>query len=603
MSSHKFHKDHFLCCECKVNLHGGKFHHKDGRFYCPQHYLAKFCHTCRQCGEKIGSGSMISAFNHYYHPQCFVCHTCSSPFVNGKYYESGDHPYCELHFQELTMERCLKCALPVRAEEASRLGVHVYHSACLSCSHCGCALGEKGQAFTKDGRMWCQADYMLLFCRRCTRCGEYLLKSCITVNSEFYHPACLQCDVCNVQLEKYICVNGHLRCTEHAEVKGSTLTCDVCHTDIDEGKEVIRSLGKHFHTACFTCQLCRKPLDKATCKLHNGVVGCPECLLKDFATAADDAREGGEKEVKKKRSQLTVQASKLPDESKTPDSGRREPHSSSHAPRKQRASSGHHHASSSIASTASSSHSSTPHPPPAPPKIDWKKGELIGKGSFGKVYMGMNIGTGELIAVKQVRLLTTEELEQATAIQNEISLMENLRHPNIVCFLGTQRSGNKLNILMEYVPGKSLDFLLDKFGALYEPVIRSYTRQLLGALAYCHANHVVHRDIKGKNILIDTKGNLKLADFGSAKRFQNVMSKDAPSLSYNYTPLWTAPEVLTGDYNSSHTHTHSTQHTAHSTQHTQPARHGTPQGTASRELLSHTPGVRACARVCFSRVQ
>ena len=66
----------------------------------------------------------------------------------------------------------------------------------------------------------------------------------------------------------------------------------------------------------------------------------------------------------------------------------------------------------------------------------------------------------------------------------------------------------------------------------------------------CHANRVVHRDIKGKNILIDTKGNLKLADFGSAKRFTNVMSKDAPSLSYNYTPLWTAPEVLVGDYNS-----------------------------------------------------
>ena len=128
--------------------------------------------------------------------------------------------------------------------------------------------------------------------------------------------------------------------------------------------------------------------------------------------------------------------------------------------------------------------------------------------------------------------------------------MENLRHPNIVCFLGTQRSGNKLNILMEFVPGKSLDSILEKFGALGEKVIRLYTRQLLEALAYCHANHVVHRDIKGKNILIDTKGNLKLADFGSAKRFQNVMSKDAPSLSYNYTPLWTAPEVLVGDYNS-----------------------------------------------------
>jgi hypothetical protein len=161
-----------------------------------------------------------------------------------------------------------------------------------------------------------------------------------------------------------------------------------------------------------------------------------------------------------------------------------------------------------------------------------------------------NSATGELIAVKQVRLTTAEEQEQAASIQNEIGLMENLRHPNIVSLLGTQRNGNKLNILMEYVPGKSLDSLLEKFGGFSEKVIRSYTKQLLEALSYCHANRVVHRDIKGKNILIDTKGNLKLADFGSAKRFTNVMSKDAPSLSYNYTPLWTAPEVLVGDYNS-----------------------------------------------------
>eukprot|EP00461_Guttulinopsis_vulgaris_P007213 UN07261 len=162
----------------------------------------------------------------------------------------------------------------------------------------------------------------------------------------------------------------------------------------------------------------------------------------------------------------------------------------------------------------------------------------------------MNSANGELIAIKQVYLANPDDVESAKQLQTEIQLMSQLRHPNIISLLGTQRSGQKLNILMEYVPGKSLDLLLATFGPFTEPVIISYTRQLLDALAYCHAQGVVHRDIKGKNVLVDTAGNLKLADFGSAKRVISVEGRDSPSVGYNYTPLWTAPEVLVGDYNS-----------------------------------------------------
>jgi len=136
--------------------------------------------------------------------------------------------------------------------------------------------------------------------------------------------------------------------------------------------------------------------------------------------------------------------------------------------------------------------------------------------------------------------------------------MRKLRHRNIVQLLGTERSGHTLSILMEYVPGKSLDSILSRYGSLQEDVICNYTKQILLALEYCHSKRVVHRDIKGKNILVDQTGCLKLADFGSAKAFHNELlpaassaqkqDGKAPSSTYNYTPLWTAPEVLHGDY-------------------------------------------------------
>jgi len=324
---------------------------------------------------------------------------------------------------------------------------------------------------------------------------------------------------------------GHLRCEEHTDFTTDKFDCSVCLKSID-GVPVLAA-GKKCHEECFVCAFCADKLTKTASWLKQDQFCCGKCLMI--------------KEEGRKRTQSTSNPASLSAPSIAVPAKRR---NSESAPR----SNGEQKINSLDSVSENGGLGSGKGPrgsvTPKEKKIEWKKGELIGKGSFGKVYMGMNAATGELIAVKQVRLKTTEEQDQAKEIENEIKLMQDLRHPNIVSLLGTQRTGTTLNILMEYVPGKSLDTLLEKFGAFSEKVIKSYTKQLLAALAYCHSNHVVHRDIKGKNILIDTKGNLKLADFGSAKRFANVLSKDAPSVSYNYTPLWTAPEVLVGDYNS-----------------------------------------------------
>ncbi|KAJ1423771.1 Serine/threonine-protein kinase, active site [Sesbania bispinosa] len=169
-----------------------------------------------------------------------------------------------------------------------------------------------------------------------------------------------------------------------------------------------------------------------------------------------------------------------------------------------------------------------------------RKGELIGSGAFGRVYMGMNLDSGELIAVKQVLIApgtASKENTQANIreLEEEVKLLKNLKHPNIVRYLGTAREEDSLNILLEFVPGGSISSLLGKFGSFPESI-------LLG-LEYLHNNGIIHRDIKGANILVDNKGCIKLADFGASKKVVELATINGAK-SIKGTPHWMSPEVI-----------------------------------------------------------
>ncbi|KAK8589291.1 hypothetical protein V6N13_088141 [Hibiscus sabdariffa] len=187
-------------------------------------------------------------------------------------------------------------------------------------------------------------------------------------------------------------------------------------------------------------------------------------------------------------------------------------------------------------------------PSPSPPLIRWRKGELIGYGAFGRVYMGMNLDSGELLAVKEVLIAANSASKEKTQahireLEEEVKLLKNLSHPNIVRYLGTVREEETLNILLEFVPGGSISSLLGKFGPFPEAVIRKYTKQLLLGLEYLHNNGIMHRDIKGANILVDNKGNIKLADFGASKQVVELATVTGAK-SMKGTPYWMAPEVI-----------------------------------------------------------
>ncbi|KAJ8504707.1 hypothetical protein OPV22_005593 [Ensete ventricosum] len=179
---------------------------------------------------------------------------------------------------------------------------------------------------------------------------------------------------------------------------------------------------------------------------------------------------------------------------------------------------------------------------PTSPGSKWKKGKLIGRGTFGHVYIGFNSESGEMCAMKEVTLFMDDakSKESAKQLGQEISLLSRLQHPNIVQYYGCEMIDDKLYIYLEYVSGGSIHKLLQEYGPLGEPAIRSYTQQILSGLAYLHAKNTVHRDIKGANILVDPNGRVKLADFGMAK---HITGQSCP-LSFKGSPYWMAPEVI-----------------------------------------------------------
>ncbi|KAG8366928.1 hypothetical protein BUALT_Bualt16G0019000 [Buddleja alternifolia] len=173
---------------------------------------------------------------------------------------------------------------------------------------------------------------------------------------------------------------------------------------------------------------------------------------------------------------------------------------------------------------------------------NYKLGKTLGIGSFGKVKIAEHALTGHKVAVKILNRKKIKNMDMEEKVRREIKILRLFMHPHIIRLYEVVETHSDIYVVMEYVKsGELFDYIVEK-GRLHEEEARIFFQQIISGVEYCHRNMVVHRDLKPENLLLDSKCNVKIADFG----LSNIM-RDGHFLKTSCgSPNYAAPEVISG---------------------------------------------------------
>ncbi|RNF01324.1 putative protein kinase [Trypanosoma rangeli] len=175
-----------------------------------------------------------------------------------------------------------------------------------------------------------------------------------------------------------------------------------------------------------------------------------------------------------------------------------------------------------------------------------RSSRILGRGSFGCVYLGMDILSGRMVAIKFLPLPSEEE--EIANVEREVVTMQKVKSNQVVEFISYAFNSNLIIIVMECMLAGSLHGILSAFGSIPGTTARLFIRDVLRGLHKLHSLGVIHRDVKPQNVLLTLAGNCKISDFGASAFLQELVrrQREGKGLQVLGTPVYLAPEAARG---------------------------------------------------------
>ncbi len=218
---YSWHLECFICKRCRVKLFGSKYYFKDGELICSECKSSEAIAQCQGCKLAISSTvSCLSHKNRYWHSECFKCIVCNTWLANGEFHEMDDNLMCNPCFINKVSKKCDVCQLAITSKGV-QFGLKTYHSSCFSCIQCNKKFTSEEKVKEKDGQPLC-LDCYIQMAKKCFCCRGPITSRHTLYNGRPFHLECFKCNICGSSIQNaefFETSLGEILCMKCAAIK------------------------------------------------------------------------------------------------------------------------------------------------------------------------------------------------------------------------------------------------------------------------------------------------------------------------------------------------------------------------------------------------